>query len=117
MTYVTPPRLTSAMLVSAMIRRVQAAGGFAAIIQRGDDQAGAIWVECADRGQTQLLLERTTGFDGTDQWRVADPDPAVDAERYRERMERRRRSDPDLWVVELDIVDAARFAAETIGAA
>ncbi|HWV11973.1 MAG TPA: DUF1491 family protein, partial [Sphingobium sp.] len=27
---------------------------------------------------------------------------------------RRRRSDPDLWVIELDIADAERFAAETI---
>lgn len=103
------------MLVSAMIRRVQAAGGFAAILQRGDDQAGAIWVECADRGQAQLLLERATGFDGTDQWRIADPDPGRDAARYRDQMERRRRGDPDLWIVELDIADAARFAAETIG--
>lgn len=103
------------MLVSAMIRRVQSAGGFAAVLQRGDDQAGAIWVECADRGQTQLLLERSTGFGGQDQWRIADNEPDADAERYRERMDRRRRSDPDLWIVELDIADAARFAAETIG--
>jgi hypothetical protein len=27
---------------------------------------------------------------------------------------RRRGSDPDLWIIELDIVDAERFAAETI---
>ena len=103
------------MLVSAMIRRVQAAGGFAAVIQRGDDKAGAIWVECADRGQMQILLERATAFDGTDQWRVADTEPDADPERYRDKMQRRRQSDPDLWVVELDIADAARFAAETIG--
>ena len=31
-------------------------------------------------------------------------------------VERRRRNDPDLWVVELDILDAERFAAETIAA-
>jgi len=27
---------------------------------------------------------------------------------------RRRRNDPDLWVVELDIAQAERFAAETM---
>jgi hypothetical protein len=27
---------------------------------------------------------------------------------------RRRRSDPDLWIIELDIPEAERFAAETI---
>jgi hypothetical protein len=103
------------MLVSAMIRRVQSAGGFATVLQRGDDQAGAIWVECADRGQTQLLLERTTGLEGQDQWRIADSHPDAEPDRYREKMDRRRRSDPDLWIIELDIADAARFAAETIG--
>ena len=109
------PRLTSAMLVSAMIRRVQAAGGFAAVLQRGDDQAGAILVECADRGATQLLLERATDLDGRDHWRMADADPARDADAYRQRLERRRASARDLWIIELDIADAARFAAETIG--
>ncbi len=34
-----------------------------------------------------------------------------------ERIARRRQSDPDLWVIELDIADAERFAAETIGSA
>lgn len=110
-----PPRLTSAMLVSAMIRRVQSEGGFAAVIQRGDDTAGAILIECADRGETQQLFERATGFDGQDQWRLADGDPSGDPDAYRQRLDRRRSSDPDLWIVELDIADAARFAAETIG--
>jgi len=31
-------------------------------------------------------------------------------------IERARRNDPDLWVVELDIPDAARFVAETLAA-
>jgi hypothetical protein len=30
-------------------------------------------------------------------------------------IDRARRIDPDLWVVELDIPDAARFVAETLG--
>lgn len=108
------PRLTSAMLVSAMIRRVQAEGGFAAVLQRGDDRAGAILVECSDRGAPQQLIERATDFDGIETWRVADADPGRDAEAYRARLDRRRHSDPDLWIVELDIADAGRFAAETI---
>ena len=110
-----PPRLTSAMLVSAMIRRVQAAGGFAVVVHRGDAQAGAILVECADRGQRHILLERTTSMDGADNWRIADDDVAADAAAHDRRIERRRASDADLWVIELDIADAARIATETIG--
>lgn len=103
-------RLTSAMLVSALIRRVQAEGGFATVLHRGNDAAGAILIECADRGQRQLLMERATGFDGEDVWREnpANPDEAT----HQNQMEKRRRSDPDLWVIELDIADAKRFAAE-----
>ncbi|MFM6853444.1 MAG: DUF1491 family protein [Sphingopyxis sp.] len=124
-----PPRLTSAMLVSAMVRRVQAAGGFATIIHRGDGQSGAIIVDCTQRGERELRLERATGRDGRDGWRIVEnatregagtdespphpfaPQPADD------RLARRLRSDPDLWVVELDIAQAERFAAEVIGMA
>lgn len=105
------------MLVSALIRRVQAAGGFASVLHRGDDQAGAIIVECTDRGARTLLLERATGLDGGDGWRsMPVPDIADDAAQA-ERLARRRRSDPDLWVIELDIAQAERFAAETIASA
>jgi len=38
------------------------------------------------------------------------PDEATASDYWR----RRRASDSDLWVVELDIADAERFAAETI---
>lgn len=112
-----PPRLASGMLVSALMRRVQAEGGFATVVHRGDDQAGAILIECADHGRRQLLIERATGQDGRETWRSvetgADATPE-EAQSYAERMARRRRSDPDLWVIELDIADAERFAAEIL---
>jgi hypothetical protein len=104
------------MLVSALVRRVNAAGGFAAVIHRGDDQAGAVMVECVDRGTRNLLLERSTGLDGRDGWRMVDA-PLDDDAAYAEQLDKRRRFDTDLWIVELDIADAERFAAETIGSA
>ncbi len=112
-----PPRLTSAMLVSALIRRVNAAGGFGTVIHRGDDQAGAILVECAERGARHLLLERATALDGSDGWRTISTSACDGAAAQADAIARRRQSDPDLWVIELDIADAQRFAAETIGAA
>ena len=105
------PRLNAGVLVSALIRRVQAAGGFAAVLQRGDERAGAILVECVERGQSQILLERSTDLDGSEIWRES---PIEDAENHRKRLEKRRQNDPDLWVIELDIADAQRFAAEVI---
>lgn len=109
------PRLASHMLVASLCRRVREAGGFATIIHRGDAHAGAILIECADRGQRQMLIERASDFEGREHWRTAGPPADMPGDGYAAWLERRRRSDPDLWVVELDIADAARFAADFFG--
>jgi hypothetical protein len=111
------PRLSSAMLVSAMIRRVQAAGGFAAVLHRGDAMAGAIIIDCVNRGQAELRIERATDARGDDGWRIVDTAEGVADEVSSIRLERRLKNDPDLWVIELDIAEAERFAAETIASA
>ena len=49
--------------------------------------------------------------DGLYSWQPATQD-AGDEEAFRQSLARRRRSDPDLWIVELDIASAERFAAE-----
>ena len=132
------PRLTSRITVDAIMRRVMGEGGFAAVIAKGDDSAGAILLLCSERGVPQTLLERTIDPMGGYAWsrcgpqdiesaesRGADlkrrpppPTTASPAARARPRdsyMQRRRQRDRDLWVVELDIPDAERFAAETTG--
>lgn len=102
------------MLASALIRRVQAAGGFAAVLHHGDDHAGAIMLDCVDRGRRLVMLERATDARGGDGWRAMpepiDDDPAAIAAA----LDRRLRFDPDMWIIELDIPDAQRLAAETI---
>ncbi len=74
-------------------------------------------VECCDRGTPDMLLERATLPDGSDGWRTISQIDISDATELADRIARRRHSDPDLWIIELDIADAQRFAAETIGAA
>jgi hypothetical protein len=106
-------RLPSGVLVSALLRRVNDAGGIGTVLARGDAQAGAILVVTLDRGVMPRLLERGIGADGKTalvQAGPADPSPSEIAEYWR----KRRQRDPDLWVIELDIPAAERFAAETI---
>jgi len=105
------PRLSSAMLVSALLRRVHAEGGNAAILAKGDEGGGAIVLVCAERGAITGLRERILDHGGRYAWAPCGPSDPDEVNQY---LERRRSRDPDIWIVELDIADAERFAAETI---
>ena len=102
-------RLPTRLLVSALLRRINDAGGFGTVLARGDAQAGAVLVVAVEAGTTRLL-ERGIGPDG--RVGLIDTTPAQDPAGY---WQRRRQRDPDLWVIELDIAGAPRFAAETLG--
>jgi hypothetical protein len=109
-------RLPSATLVSALVRRVEQAGGFAMILARGEDMGGVVLVQTLEKGRFSGFFERHLDFDG--RATLVRTGPAADSDplSLMEYVDRRRRNDPDLWVVELDIPDAERFAAETIAA-
>jgi hypothetical protein len=102
------PRLASSVKVSALLRRVDGAGGFGAVLARGDATAGSIAVAIREAGVETLLSPMFSGSGGYEWVAVAHGDAVAAA------IERARRSDPDLWVIELDIPDAARFIAETL---
>lgn len=102
-------RLPTAVLVSAALRRVNDAGGFGMVLAKGDPQAGAVLVVAVEAGESRLF-ERGIGPDG--RVGMIDSTPDDDVAGY---WHRRRRRDPDLWVIELDIPNSPRFAAETLG--
>ncbi len=107
-------RLTSAMLIGVLVRRSAAAGGFATVLVKGDATSGVILVQALERGRNAGLFERISNFDGTYALMRCGPAPEDGPAALGEYIERRRRSDPDLWIIELDIPEAERFAAETI---
>ena len=104
-------RLTSAMFVSALLRLVQNQAGFGTVVAKGDKDAGAILIVLAERGKRVRLLERLLRGDGIYAWDSPLPagHNAVDIDKF---LERRRRFDPDSWVIELDTASAERFADE-----
>jgi len=106
------PRLTSAMIVSALLRLTERESGFGTVIARGDESAGAIIILLAERGRRVGVLERLLGPHGNYAWMesiAAQNEAEID-----KFLEKRRRFDPDLWVIELDTASAERFAAEII---
>jgi hypothetical protein len=101
-------RLASSVKVSALLRRVTAAGGFGAVLARGDPTAGSIAIVTRVAG-TETLLAPAMAVSGGYAWQ-----PVASGEAIPAWLDRARRHDRDLWVIELDIPDAARFIAETM---
>ncbi len=112
-----PSRLPSHLMVDALIRKAQAAGGFAAVLRRGEAMGGAILLQFLERGRFAGFAERMFDLDGKARLEFVGPVPGEDGHEGEEALaayrERRGARDPDLWIIELDIAEAKRFAAET----
>lgn len=109
----TLPRLTAKLWVSALIRRVQQDGGFATVLARGDEAAGGVLLVLAHPGAPVRVLQRVTRPDGF-AWQVATGVAADDPQALQDYLDRQRRYDADLWIVELDIPFAERFIDEPL---
>lgn len=108
--------LASGLLVSALLRRVNDAGGMGMVRAKGEAQSGAILLILTEQDRVPRLVERGFDRDGKAALRPAGPSGTPDLAAIEAYWRTRRARDPDLWVVELDIAAAERFAAETIRA-
>lgn len=95
-------RLTSALLVSALIRKAESEGGTGVVLIKGDPTAGALILLFSDRGMIKAARERGLRPDGTSGWIPAGPANPGDAPALSAYLERRRKFDADIWVVELE---------------
>jgi hypothetical protein len=105
------PRLATSVLVSALIRMAEAEGGFGAVLAKGDATAGAVLVILTERGANPAAYERMLQPDGHYVWALSGSQVTENSAEVPGLVARRRRFDPDLWVVELDIPSIERFAA------
>ncbi len=109
----TAARLPAAMEVSALIRSVQASGGFSMVLRKGDPDSGTLLIVILDNqgfGQTLArAFERLPMADGNRNWTLAkaqDPEKKEDFEIY---LTRRMAQDRDLWIIELTIAEGEQF--------
>ena len=105
----TPARLPAQLEVSGLIRQVQAAGGFAMVLAKGEPDAGGILLVLIHNGQDSRAFERMPSLTGGRVWTLAKAESAGEPGAFAAWLERRRSQDPDLWIVELDIPDGERF--------
>ena len=99
-------RLTSDIFVSALLRRLFAEGGMAAIEKRGAAEAGAIHIRVRHRDGTESLLSPAPqSFFETDkpQERLFETRKTrVPEWEVTEALSREKSFDPDIWVVEIE---------------
>jgi hypothetical protein len=102
-------RIKTDIWVGALRRRVESAGGFATVIAKGEPDSGAVLLLLRESSGTQTALSRVNMGEGKVSWQPIfenreERDPAV-----QEALEKRRKFDPDLWIVELDVENPGRF--------
>lgn len=100
-------RLKSAIWVAAYLRRCQTEGVFGAVLRRGAEEAGAIFVKLALLDGNAILYTpapQSTYDDSRPVDRVFAPSPPqpVDERKIEERLQKEIRFDPDLWIVEIE---------------
>ena len=100
-------RLKSGLWVSSYLKRAGETGAFAAILKRGDDSAGAIYIKINRLdGTADLYTPALPSIDGLDsgrKWelrRTSEPEKDIDLWLSGE-----RQRDPDLWIVEVETKD------------
>jgi hypothetical protein len=103
----------TALRVNAFVRHVENHGGQAMILARGDGESGMILLLTIDRDRIPRLFERERTLEGTAKMVRRKPDLVVESD-LTDYWQRRRRTDPDLWVVEAIVAGGERLAAETL---
>ena len=91
-------RLKTELRVSALIRRAQGAGAFAAVLRRGDAEAGALWV-VVRQGRDLFRYTEQMGMGGGREWYKDGP---FDEAEMRLRMNKAVDRDPDIWIAEIE---------------
>lgn len=105
-------RITSELFVSALRRRAESAGAFAFIAKKGAASAGAIYIVLAKADQMFDLIGPApqSYFDETPSERRFEM-IAIDAKEdaIKERLQKEKRFDPDIWIVEIEDKDGRGF--------
>ena len=106
-------RLPAHLEVAAIMRRVEADGGFATVLRKGDPDRGTLTLVLQERGEFRGILERELGPDFTYRWTLKSPGTGIGSAPPPDLIARRERFDADFWLIELDVAEPERFIAET----
>ncbi len=107
----TPPLLKPSIWVSALLRRAQSAGAFAAIIKKGDIDGGAVLLSVRLRDGMCTIYRPVRNMAGERVWWPKGPMPEAESIAY---LNARQDTDPDVWIVEIEDAQGRHFITEPI---
>ena len=103
-------RLTTDFWVSALVRKIFGEGGFAAVLNRGATEAGAVFILSRGRtGESALYgpAPQTSYEAGRPDERHFSLVAAGEESEIEARLAKERRFDPDIWIVEIEAGQSA----------
>jgi len=98
-------RLKTELRATSLIRRAQVGGAFAAVLRRGDPDAGALWV-ITRKGTELFRYTEALGLSGTREWYQDGP---FDEANMQLKTNKAVDRDPDLWIVEVEDAQGRAF--------
>ena len=105
------PLLKAGFWTAALIRRAEAAGAFAAVVKKGDPDAGACLIKVRLLNGEATLYRPIRNMSGERVWLPKGPEGERDVDIY---MNGRVDDDPDLWIVEIEDRQGRHFLTEPI---
>ena len=98
-------RLKTEIRVAALLRRAQSAGAFAAVLRRGDPDAGALWITLRQGAELHRHVEQMSMSGGREWFR----DGPFSEDDLSLRINKAVDRDPDLWIVEVEDAQGRAF--------
>ncbi len=105
------PSLKASLWTSALIRQADVSGAFAAVVRKGDPDAGACLVKVRSLDGLAAVYRPVRNMDGTRVWWPKGPEAERDIDQY---INTRIDDDPDIWVLEIEDRQGRHFITEPI---
>ena len=97
----TSERLRSRVVVDSCIRSAEISGYPAAVLRRGDPDAGSVFIKVYSRSGCAYLYGQSLTDDGRWNWRNLLPENSLTEVAADERIAKEFKIDRDIWVVEV----------------
>ena len=108
--------IASDLWVSALLRRIEQAGGHGYVTKKGDLRAGSVILKIINQRTRGVILlrEALSGNPDAAETVWIRPIRSIDEAELDLYIERQKARDPDLWVIEIEDVEGRHFLTEKV---